>query len=173
MTSIRFEPPAELITILRGISDKLGPAGLAVPLTDIANAIENEVRGRFSTRDGGKWAPLDPDTIERHGPHSILMLDSDSPSLYDSIRHFVGQYSAGAASSATSILHHHGRQANFATSGGRVNRRDRRTKEEAKAAGQSVKSWGPMPIREFMYISEPLQLRATDILVDYIFQEFD
>lgn len=163
MASVHFfSTSAKLVEILKGVSDRLDE--LAIPFADISKDWEQEIRGRFSSRGDGSWPILDPDTVERHGAHSLLIHKGH---MLGSISRAVRKtYFVVFANRATAQLHDtYGRQAGHATGGGRRNRKSKTTAAQAQAKGLSVKSWGAMPIRSFMYITEQMEERAVDRVI--------
>ena len=152
MARVRFVAPTEFITLLKGLDRKFDD--FSVPLTDVAKLGFSAVMRNVRSKGDGEWDALDPDTIERWGEHQPLLPTKRdggrSTGLIDSIRYAVYPFSAEVFTKAP-----HAQLIDFT------------------GRDESPGEWGAMPARPFMYLPEKVEEQAVDIILDWLFTEFD
>jgi hypothetical protein len=83
---------------LLGMQDRV--SDFTIPLTKGSHKIQDDVITNWNTQGaffGQAWPEHDPDTVERHGAHSLLR---QSGGLFGSIRPFAGKFTAGSYTKA-------------------------------------------------------------------------
>jgi len=139
-------PPTEAIELLKSFGDRF--KDFSVPMLAVAKKIDANVKRNIRSRGDGSWAPLAESTIKRWGEHQPLRRPrrgvSGGVGMVDQIYYSVYPFSAYVIAKAP--------HAHLHDSTGRE---------------------GHMPARPFMYIAEAVEPELLNILIDYLFKEFN